>query len=107
MTIEDAKAINGFPNTFFGWGGEDDALRIRLQKKGFPILQPTLRGTGFRELQHVDTRTKQEWKNMQKWEDLDEERAHTSKEGLKQTRFTLLASEELAPNIAKYTVQIK
>ena len=24
------KEINGFPNTFYGWGGEDDALRYRI-----------------------------------------------------------------------------
>ena len=107
MSIEDVKTINGFPNTFWGWGGEDDALRIRLQKKEIPILQPTLRGSGFRELKHVDTRTKQEWKNMQKWEDLDAERKHTSQEGLKQTRYSVLATEELSPNIVKFTVEIK
>ena len=26
------EAINGYPNTFWGWGGEDDALLVRLRR---------------------------------------------------------------------------
>ena len=29
--------IGGNPNRFFGWGGEDDVLRIRLTNRGFTI----------------------------------------------------------------------
>jgi DNA-directed RNA polymerase II subunit RPB2 len=35
------KEINGFPNTFYGWGGEDDALRYR-------IMSSTLDATIYR-----------------------------------------------------------
>jgi N-terminal domain of galactosyltransferase/N-terminal region of glycosyl transferase group 7 len=38
-----------FPNDFWGWGGEDDVLSLRLQKVGFPArtyLRPALRGDG-------------------------------------------------------------
>ena len=30
MSEAHMKAINGFPNMFFGWGGEDDNLYQRL-----------------------------------------------------------------------------
>jgi hypothetical protein len=30
------EAINGYPNTFYGWGGEDDAVVRRLQAWGKP-----------------------------------------------------------------------
>ncbi len=34
-------AVNGFPNNFWGWGGEDDELRERLQAAGlFPPARP-------------------------------------------------------------------
>ena len=28
----DMNAINGFPNTFWGWGGEDDEMQKRCEK---------------------------------------------------------------------------
>ena len=28
---DDYKKINGFPNFFWGWGGEDDALNHRMK----------------------------------------------------------------------------
>lgn len=31
--------INGFPNNFYGWGGEDDELRDRLIAHNVPILK--------------------------------------------------------------------
>ena len=31
MTREQYEAINGFSNSFFGWGGEDDDLYNRLE----------------------------------------------------------------------------
>lgn len=29
---EDFKRINGFPNNFWGWGGEDDEMRHRINE---------------------------------------------------------------------------
>ncbi len=29
MTSDQIEKINGFPNQFFGWGGEDDEIRFR------------------------------------------------------------------------------
>jgi beta-1,4-galactosyltransferase 3 len=30
---------NGFSNSFFGWGGEDDDFAARLKRAGFRILR--------------------------------------------------------------------
>ena len=38
---EDFEKINGFPNTFFGWGGEDDALFNRCAKYDIEIYRPS------------------------------------------------------------------
>ena len=104
MSMDDIRKTNGFPNNFWGWGGEDDALRNRIKAKKLEVYQPTMRGEGFRELAHVDTRTKQEWKNMRKWEDLKED---TGRSGFKNVKFEVLKQEDLANNVKKITVEIK
>ncbi|KAL7838050.1 hypothetical protein AOLI_G00264540 [Acnodon oligacanthus] len=40
MTKEQFSKVNGFPNTYWGWGGEDDDLRIRVQLQGMKIVRP-------------------------------------------------------------------
>ncbi|KAI4902494.1 hypothetical protein NFI96_014847, partial [Prochilodus magdalenae] len=40
MTKEQFHKVNGFPNTYWGWGGEDDDLRIRVQLQGMKIVRP-------------------------------------------------------------------
>jgi hypothetical protein len=37
---DDYARVNGFPNAFFGWGGEDDALYNRLLAAEIPIWRP-------------------------------------------------------------------
>ena len=41
LTNDTFNKINGFPNTFFGWGGEDDALYNRLASNNIIIYRPT------------------------------------------------------------------
>jgi hypothetical protein len=48
---------------------------------GIKVFQPTIK-SGFVELPHLDTRTKTDWKNMEKWEGMKEEREGTNKSGL-------------------------
>lgn len=33
--------VNGYPNNFWGWGGEDEALRNRIQSESIPIEKAT------------------------------------------------------------------
>jgi N-terminal region of glycosyl transferase group 7/N-terminal domain of galactosyltransferase len=41
MTARNFEAANGFPSIFFGWGGEDDAFRKRLEASGATLWRPT------------------------------------------------------------------
>ena len=34
------RKINGWSNSFWGWGGEDDNMFFRLQNRGFKITRP-------------------------------------------------------------------
>ncbi|CAL8399687.1 unnamed protein product [Boreogadus saida] len=40
LTKEQFKRVNGFPNNYWGWGGEDDDLRIRVELQGMKIVRP-------------------------------------------------------------------
>ena len=41
MTGEDYERINGYPNFFFGWGGEDDAVYDRLGINRMKVYRPS------------------------------------------------------------------
>ena len=38
---EDFQRINGFPNNFWGWGGEDDEMMLRMKEIGLKMQSPT------------------------------------------------------------------
>ncbi|XP_010874121.2 beta-1,4-galactosyltransferase 5 [Esox lucius] len=40
LTVEQFKKINGFPNAFWGWGGEDDDLWNRVQYANYTVSRP-------------------------------------------------------------------
>ncbi|XP_064409703.1 beta-1,4-galactosyltransferase 6 [Latimeria chalumnae] len=40
LTVEQFRKINGFPNAFWGWGGEDDDLWNRVQLTGYNVTRP-------------------------------------------------------------------
>ncbi|XP_056314770.1 beta-1,4-galactosyltransferase 4 [Danio aesculapii] len=41
MTRDQFHKVNGFPNSYWGWGGEDDDLRIRVQLQKMAIVRPS------------------------------------------------------------------
>ncbi|XP_048397383.1 beta-1,4-galactosyltransferase 4 [Stegostoma tigrinum] len=42
MTKQQFTRVNGFSNRYWGWGGEDDDLRIRVQLQKMKIVRPAL-----------------------------------------------------------------
>ncbi|XP_069002605.1 beta-1,4-galactosyltransferase 4 [Embiotoca jacksoni] len=40
MTKDQFFQVNGFSNTYWGWGGEDDDLRIRVELQKMKIIRP-------------------------------------------------------------------
>ncbi len=40
MTLVHVLAMNGYPNNFWGWGGEDDELLKRLKEVGLSSIAP-------------------------------------------------------------------
>lgn len=39
MTTQDFLKVNGFSNRYWGWGGEDDDMRLRLKKVGLEVAR--------------------------------------------------------------------
>ena len=103
ISIKDIKKINGFPNNFWGWGGEDDAMRKRLKKKGMFVYQPVMR-TGFKELPHKDTRTIPGAKNMRKWEDVAEDNGSS---GFRNVKWKEVEKKEITPSIHIISVELQ
>ena len=79
-TKNDFEKVNGFPNDFFGWGGEDDAFLNRCVKENIKIYRPT---KGSYILEDHEGPTKSE-KNNKKFENILNDLINSPKNGLKQ-----------------------
>ena len=57
MTPRGWREVNGYPNDFFGWGGEDDEFRRRVLSKGFSVDDKYYDPTKFqlRDLEEIKT----------------------------------------------------
>ena len=98
---------NGYPWWFWGWGGEDDALRKRLLDwKGVPVVRN--RAGAYRDLEGISTAAaKLNWlrlnpwaKNNRKWEHMavqDEALAKKRRpEGIEELDVEVLSETELS-----------
>lgn len=96
----DMKRINGYPNTFWGWGGEDDEMQKRCEKLGICWDSPR-KGT-IQDLEGMDLKEKltflknnRNWKCMVKWEALKEHDATWRTNGLADLKYSILKVESL------------
>jgi hypothetical protein len=99
-----AKA-NGFPNNFYGWGGEDDVLGDRMLKKGIDTFyRPDFTDKGITELIHEHVGDNPtlvvENKFIKRMKD-------DGKDGLFQTKYKKIGMETLAHNAWKLTVDLE
>lgn len=95
--------VNGFPNNFWGWGGEDDALlnrliinKIRPYKVDDGGILDIENGIGYELDEKLQVlRKNREWKCMDKWEKIEEDKTNWKENGLRQSynRYKLLSFE--------------
>lgn len=78
--------INGYPNDFWGWGGEDDSLYNRVSMTIGEIGRPNF--GGIKVLDHDDT--KKENRNTKKWENIIEDLKIWRTNGLNSLRFKVI-----------------
>lgn len=86
-SIKTWRSINGYPNHFWGWGGEDDALSDRAKARGVNVTKPK-RGT-ISDLESLSLEGKlaslkkaRNAKNPRKWEDREADRSMSMVRGM-------------------------
>ena len=107
--------LNGYPNNYWGWGGEDDELRRRVNEINLQIENPEEEDCEITDLEEMNLQEKlqvlrenQDWKNMKKRE-LKEEHSSTwrsnginSIEGI----YTDIHEAEINEYTTKITVEL-
>jgi len=110
---DDFEKINGFPNNFWGWGGEDDELFLRSKHNNLLITFPNY--GNFTDLENMNIDQKIEFlkknkhiKNMKKYELLDPKYRNKSwnTNGINSLHFRLLNEKKLDDNVIKITVKL-
>jgi hypothetical protein len=76
IRVDDFVKCNGFPNKCWGWGGEDDIFKRRLEQSGIgiakPLMSPEVDTSQFiYELPHKHMGDDSATKNMTRWEDIE------------------------------------
>ncbi|TNN84635.1 Beta-1,4-galactosyltransferase 1 [Liparis tanakae] len=79
--------INGFPNTFWGWGGEDDDIYNRIVYRGMSISRPNLVMGKYKMIKHKrDLHNEPNPKNAGK---LSRTRQTMDKDGISSLKYTV------------------
>jgi len=106
------QKINGFPNTFWGWGGEDDEMMLRVQACGFKPVHPQGGDGSFLDLEESTLDEKLQFlkrnatlKCLNKKEVLAEHADTWTKNGLSTLAYQEVGSVRV-PGSVKITVDI-
>mmetsp|Transcript_12134 Transcript_12134/g.30869 ORF Transcript_12134/g.30869 Transcript_12134/m.30869 type:complete len:383 (+) Transcript_12134:208-1356(+) len=117
---EDFTAIDGFPNTYWGWGGEDDELQLRVQAARISVAGPPRDLAGaVVDLENMNLKAKlqllrkTDWKCNVKWEARDEYKNYRAQSaeipwwGLSGIKYDLEKVTELGEHASKVTVNVR
>lgn len=85
MTKEQFFKVNGFSNTFWGWGGEDDDLYRRINHHKLQILRSSPEIARYTMLPHSKA-----WKNPDRTKLLDNGKVRYSTDGLNSLKYVLI-----------------
>jgi len=104
---KDFQKINGFPNDFWGWGGEDDAMYNRLVSARIPVIK--VKGDEkIAGLKHAPQGESNETKNVSKTQGILRDLKFWKKNGLNTLKYNILNIEDfIYPNVQKVLVELK
>ncbi|KAG2470697.1 B4GT3 galactosyltransferase, partial [Polypterus senegalus] len=103
LTPEQYMKINGFPNNYWGWGGEDDDIAIRVALTGMIITRPSVQVGRYRMIKHEHDKGNEE--NPKRFNLLAKTRRTWRQDGMNTMEYTVLAREAL-PLYTNITVDV-
>ncbi|XP_033986592.1 LOW QUALITY PROTEIN: beta-1,4-galactosyltransferase 1-like [Trematomus bernacchii] len=93
MSKEQFLKINGFPNNYWGWGGEDDDIFRRFSYKGMSISRPSGEIGKYRMIRH--NRDKKNEPNPQRFGQIAHTLETMSSDGISSLSYSLVKKEKL------------
>ncbi|XP_067302519.1 beta-1,4-galactosyltransferase 3 isoform X1 [Pseudorasbora parva] len=103
VTPEQYLKMNGFPNQYWGWGGEDDDIAARVRLSGMKIMRPPLAIGHYKMIKHRGDQGNEQ--NPRRFDLLKRTRLNWRSDGLNSLTYKLL-SKELEPLYTNLTVNI-
>lgn len=100
------KKINGFPNTFYGWGGEDDALAYRIGSDIIYRPDEKALGTEMETVNDIFTDKSKERREKHKVELLIADSLQWEIDGVNSLQYSIIENKTLSECVRKITVQI-
>ncbi|KAF3860515.1 hypothetical protein F7725_000770 [Dissostichus mawsoni] len=97
VTPDQYMKMNGFPNQYWGWGGEDDDIAARVRLSGMKIMRPPVAIGHYKMIKHKGDRGNEQ--NPRRT------RLNWRSDGLNSLTYELL-SRELEPLYTNLTVDI-
>ncbi|CAI9582212.1 unnamed protein product [Staurois parvus] len=94
LTPDQFMKINGFPNTYWGWGGEDDDIAVRIRLSGLSITRTPLSLGRYKMISHDRDSGNEE--NTYRFNLLRNTRKTWRDDGMNSLDFTLLSREQTA-----------
>ncbi|XP_020789084.1 beta-1,4-galactosyltransferase 1 [Boleophthalmus pectinirostris] len=91
MSKEQYLKINGFPNNYWGWGGEDDDIYNRLASKGMTISRPSGEIGKCRMIRHE--RDQKNDPNPQRFDRISHTRETMHKDGINSLTYRVMKTE--------------
>ncbi|KAE8609992.1 hypothetical protein XENTR_v10011979 [Xenopus tropicalis] len=95
--------INGFPNEYWGWGGEDDDIYNRITLNGMKISRPDIRIGRYRMIKHE--RDKHNEPNPQRFTKIQNTKMTMKKDGINSLHYRVIHSAKY-PMYTNITVDI-
>ncbi|XP_042296231.1 beta-1,4-galactosyltransferase 3 [Sceloporus undulatus] len=103
LTPEQYLKINGFPNEYWGWGGEDDDIATRVRLAGMKISRPSVSIGHYKMVKHKGDRGNEE--NPHRFDLLIRTHRAWTQDGMNSLTYKLL-SKELLPLYTNITADI-
>ncbi|RMC08581.1 hypothetical protein DUI87_14828 [Hirundo rustica rustica] len=95
--------INGFPNEYWGWGGEDDDIFNRISLNGMKVSRPDIRIGRYRMIKHE--RDKHNEPNPQRFTKIQNTKMTMKRDGISSLQYRLVEISR-QPMYTNITVEI-